>query len=148
MMIQKLIQASMDKAHKDFDYLVVSLKDMSRVLKHPSLFSNRVCIHAALMDIVKDHIDAGVIAARDLRAHSGQVFDDVLMRVEAFTPMVCGMDAAEISEEEFNDAKERLIGNIQHLIKCDRRVRHTRALMMRLFATRRRRVVKKVAKKP
>ena len=128
----------MDKAHKDFDYLVVSLKDMSRVLKHPSLFSNRVCIHAALMDIVKDHIDAGVIAGRDLRANSsGQVFDDVLMRVEAFTPMVCGMDAAEISEEEFNDAKERLMGNIRDLIKCDRRVRHTRALMMRLFSIRR-----------
>ena len=133
MMMQKLIQASMDKAHKDFDYLVVSLKDTSRVLKHPSLFSNRVCIHAALMDIIKDHVDAGVIAARDLRANSsGQVFfDDVLMRVEAFTPMVCGMDAAEISEEEFNDAKERLMGNIRDLIKCARRVRHTRALMMR-----------------
>ena len=138
MMMQKLIQASMDKAHKDFDYLVVSLKDTSRVLKHPSLFSNRVCIHAALMDIIKDHVDAGVIAARDLRAthSSGQVFDDVLMRVEAFTPMVCGMDAAEISEEEFNDAKERLMGNIRDLIKCDRRVRHTRALMMRFFSIR------------
>ena len=65
-MMQKMIEPWMDKAHNDFDYLVASF-DAAPVLKQPLLFSKRVCIHAALMDMVKDHIDAGVLAARDFR---------------------------------------------------------------------------------
>ena len=66
--MQKMIKPWMDKAHNDFDYLVASFVDTTLVLKQPLLFSNRVCIHAALMGMVKDHIDAGVLAAFNFRS--------------------------------------------------------------------------------
>ena len=98
---------------------------MSHVRKQPYLFSNR------LMDMVSRDIDEGVARTEWGFRSSGQVFEDVLKRVEKFTMYSCGMDAAEITQDEFNDARERLIVKIKKLIKYDMRVRHVRAMRLR-----------------
>ena len=129
--MSEMLKRSLDKAHNDFDYLLVSL-DVSHVLKQPYLFNNRICIFAGLVDMVSRDIDAGaVLAERDLLRSSGRVFEEVLERVEKFTLSGGGMHAADITQDEFNDAHERLIVNIKKLIKYNRRMTHVRAMKLR-----------------
>ena len=127
-MMRDMIVRSVDKARNDFDNLLRSF-DMSH------RFRNRMCISARLMDMVSDHIDAGVaLSKRDFRSSvslSGQVFEEVLERVEEFTIVGCGMDAAEITQDDFDDAHFRLMINLNRLIKYDRRLRHVRASLLR-----------------